>query len=105
MAKEEYFSDVMEDLYKTRKSGALFINVVESSEDLIRIYFNDGEIYYITYGSAIGQDALDIIEYYNLKNATFFEGLKAPEDIAIMKISTKKFIAAMKKTFKKVKLA
>lgn len=105
MAKEEYFSDVLQDLHKTRKNGALFVNVVESSEDLIRIYFHNGEIYYVTYGSAIGQDALEIIEYYTLRNATFFENLNAPEDIAILKLSTDKFITMMKKTFKKVRVA
>lgn len=105
MAKEQYFADLLEDLYDTKKNGALFINVVESSEDLIRIYFREGEIYYITYGSAIGQDALDIIEYYTLRNATFFEGLAAPEGIVRSKFPTKKFIALMKNTYKKIRVA
>jgi hypothetical protein len=105
MAKEEYFSDVLQDLHKTRKNGALFVNVAESSEDLIRIYFHDGEIYYISYGSAIGQDAVEIIEYYTLRNATFFENVSAPEDIVILKLSTDKFIALMKKAYKKVRVA
>jgi hypothetical protein len=105
MAKEQYFAEVLEELYGAKKSGALFLNVVESSEDLIRIYFKEGEIYYITYGSAVGQDALDIVEYYTLRNATFFEGLAAPEGTKPAKFSTKKFIASMKNTYKKVRVA
>lgn len=105
MSQEQYFADVIEELYKTKKSGSLFINVIESSEDLIRMYFKDGEIYYVSYGSAIGQDAMDIIEYYTLRNATFFEGLAAPEGIVPAKFSTKKFIALMKNTYKKVRVA
>jgi len=105
MAKEQYFADLIEEIYKTKKNGSLFVNVIESSEDLIRIYFKDGEIYYISYGSAIGQDALDIIEYYTLLNATFFEGLAAPEGIVPSKFPTKKFIASMKNTNKKVRVA
>jgi hypothetical protein len=105
MAHERYFSDVMQELYDAKKSGALFVNVVESSEDLIRIYFRKGEIHYITYGSAIGQDALDIIEYYTLRNATFFEGVDAPAGVIASKFSTLKFIALMKNTYKKVRVA
>jgi hypothetical protein len=105
MAKEQYFADVLEELYDGKKSGALFINVVESSEDLIRIYVREGEIYHITYGSAVGQDALDIIEYYTLRKVTFFERLAAPEGTKPSKFSTKKFIASMKNTYKKVRVA
>jgi hypothetical protein len=105
MAKDQYFADLLEELYITKRSGSLFINVIESSEDLIRIYFKNGEIYYISYGSAIGQDALDIIEYYTLQNVTFFEGLAAPEGIVPSKFPTKKFIASMKNTYKKVRVA
>ena len=85
-------------------SNSLFITVLQSSEDLIRIYLKNGEIFYLTYGSAIGQDALDIIEYYALRNATFFEGLEAPAGIAALKFPTKKFIDTMRKAYKRVRM-
>jgi hypothetical protein len=104
MATERYFSDVMQDIRDAKKTGALFVGIRESSEDLIRIYFKNGEIYYLSYGSAIGQDCMDIIEYYTWQNATFFEELTAPEGTVAAKFPTDKFIALMKKTYKKVRL-
>ncbi len=104
MAKERYFADVLQELYDVKKSGSLFVGVLESSEDLIRIYIKNGEIYHFTYGSAIGQDCMDIIEYYTLRNATFFEGLAAPAGIVPSKFPTKKFIDMMRKAYKKVRV-
>ncbi len=104
MARDRFFSDVMQEIFDAKKSGALFVNVVESSEDLIRIYFKKGEIYYLSYGSAVGQDCMDIIEYYTWHNATFFENLEAPLGIAASKFPTKKFIAMIKDTHKKVRV-
>ncbi len=104
MAKQMYFADVLKEIYDNKKSGSLFINVVESSEDLIRIYFKNGEIFYLTYGSAIGDDAMDIIEYYTLSNATFFQALDAPAGTVHSKFPTKKFIEKMNKTYKRVRV-
>ena len=104
MATERFFSDVMQDLRNAKKSGALFVGVRESSEDLIRIYFRNGEIYYLSYGSAIGQDCMDIIEYYTWQNATFFEGLAAPAGTVAAKFPTDKFITLMRNTYKKVRV-
>lgn len=104
MAKERYFSDVLQEIYDGKKSGALFVDIFESSEDLMRFYFKNGEIYYLTYGSAVGQDCMDIIEFYTLRNATYFEGILAPAGSVQMKFSTKKFIEAMKKNYKKVRV-
>ena len=104
MARDRFFSDVMQDLRDAKKSGALFVGVRESSEDLIRIYFKNGEIYYLSYGSAIGQDCMDIIEYYTWQNATFFEDLAAPAGTTSSKFPTEKFIKLMKDTHKKVRV-
>jgi hypothetical protein len=78
MLTEQLLDDVLRDLHQGKKTGALYIDVVEQSEDMLRIYFENGEIYFIRYGSAAGNDVLDIIEYYNLYSATFFEGVTAP---------------------------
>lgn len=104
MAKVRSFADVLKELHDAKKSGSLFVNVVESSEDLIRIYIKNGEIFYMTYGSAIGQDCMDIIEYYTLGNATFFEGLAAPAGIVPSKFPTEKFIAIMRSADKTVRV-
>jgi hypothetical protein len=104
MAKIRSFADVLRELHQAKKTGQLFVLVVESSEDLIRIYLKNGEICYISYGSAIGQDALDIIEYYTFDNATFLEGSAPPAGVAASKFPTMKFISLMEKADKKVRV-
>jgi hypothetical protein len=79
MVDERMLGDVMRELSDKKKSGALYVSVVETSEDLIRIYFEKGEIYHLRYGTAIGNDCLDILEFYDLYSATFFEGIMAPD--------------------------
>ncbi len=103
MAKERFFAEVMQELVDTKKTGALLINVVETSEDLLRIYFRNGEIYYISYGSASGTDCIDIIEYYTLRNATFFNELTM-QGVEALKFPTKKFISMMRDKQMKVRV-
>ena len=79
MAEEQFFENIVEDVVRAKKSGALYINVVENSEDLIRIYFKDGEIYHMRYGTAVGNDCLEVLEYYRLYDAMFFDGITAPD--------------------------
>ncbi len=79
MAEQQLLGDMMRELCDKKKSGALYVSVVETSEDLIRIYLEKGEIYHLRYGTAIGNDCLDILEFYDLYSATFFEGIKAPD--------------------------
>ena len=79
MATERLFADIIQDFLDAKTSGALYVSVVEISEDLIRMYFKDGQIYHIRYGTAIGNDVLEVLEYYNLYGTTFFEGITAPD--------------------------
>jgi len=101
MAKEKPFADVIQGIYEEKKSGALYVSTVETSEDLFRIYFKNGEIYHMRYGSASGSDCLDIVEYYTLHSATFFEGIRAPERIPSMNLPPTKIIIALLKGFDK----
>jgi len=94
----------MKDLYDKKKSGALYVSVVETSEDLIRIYFEKGEIYHLRYGTAIGNDCLDILEYYELYSATFFEGITAPDASAKGLPSTRDIVSRIGGLTKKVKV-
>ncbi len=104
MARVKSFADLLQELYDDRNSGQLFVNVVESSEDLIRIYLKNGEIYYLSYGSAVGQDAMDIVEYYTFGNATFLEGSAAPAGTVASKFRMDKFISMMRKADKSVRV-
>jgi hypothetical protein len=102
MGSEQILADVMQDYLSAKKNGALYVSVVETSEDIVRIYFQDGQIYHLRYGTAIGNDCLDILEYYNLYSATFFEGIKAPDKPATDLPSTQKIMERIKLMNKKV---
>jgi len=104
MAQERILSELVQELCDAKKNGALYISVVETSEDLIRIYFGDGLIYHMRYGTAIGNDCLDILEYYNLYSATFFEGISAPDKPAPDLPSTRDILARIRTVDKKVKV-
>ena len=78
--------------------------MVEQSEDMLRIFFENGEIYFIRYGSAVGNDVLDILEYYNLYGATFFEGIMAPGKPVRNLPSTQAIINRIALLHKKVKV-
>jgi len=104
MESEQLFADVIQNYLSAKKNGALYVAVVETSEDLIRMYFKDGQIYHLRYGTALGNDCLDILEYYNLYSATFFEGITAPDKPAADLPSTQKITARIRLMNKKVKI-
>jgi hypothetical protein len=78
MAEERLLADVLRDIQQEQRSGALYISMVETSEDLLRIYFEKGRIYHLQYGSASDRECLDILEYYKFYSSTYFDGIKAP---------------------------
>ncbi len=78
MQTEIDFADILQELHDAKKTGALYVRILETSEDLYRMFFKNGNICHIRYGSAVGKDCLDILEYYNLVSTTFFDGLNAP---------------------------
>ncbi len=105
MAQEKQIGEVLQDLYGAKKSGALYISIVEQSEDLFRVYFKDGAIYHIRYGSAQGKDCLDLLEYYTLYSATWFDAITSPGDAKSTDLpSMESIIAAVKRLDKKVKV-
>ena len=95
---------ILSGFVRAKKNGALYVAVVETSEDLIRMCFKDGQIYHLRYGTALGNDCLDILECYNLYSATFFEGIKAPDKPATDLPSTEKIMARIKRMNKKIKV-
>jgi hypothetical protein len=104
MGKEQLFVEVIQDILTERKNGALYVTIVETSEDILRIYIKDGQIYHLRYGSAIGKDCLDILDYYNLYSATFFEGIKAPDKPHADTPSTKEILTKIGQMNKKVRV-
>ena len=104
MPQERLFVDIIQELYDGKKTGALYVSIVEKSEDLVRIYFRNGEIYYIRYGSAVGKDCLDILEYYNLWGATYFDGIDAPKGALPDIPGTRQIISIIRGLNKKVRV-
>ena len=104
MDKEQLFAEVIQDILTARKNGALYVNIVETSEDILRMYFKDGQIYHLRYGTAIGNDCLDILDYYNLYSATFFDGITAPDKPSADLPSTKEILTRIRQLNKKVKV-
>ena len=90
-------------MVRDRKTGALYVSIAEISEDMVRFYFRNGEIYHLRYGSAIGKDCLDIIEFYTLGSASFYEGFVAPDKPAKNLPKTDDIIAQLSRNRQMVK--
>ncbi len=98
MAKERLLADLLQEMRSTKKNGAIYISIRERSEDMARFYFRNGELYHVRYGSAIGRDCLDILQYYVLSGASFFEGIVAPDAPAKDLPSTDEIISQFRAT-------
>ena len=104
-AQEKQIAEAVLDIHRAKKSGAMYISIVEQSEDLFRVYFKNGDIYHIRYGTAVGKDCLDLIEYYMLYSATWFDGISSPGDATSPDLpSMDTIIANLKKLNKKLKV-
>lgn len=104
MSTERLFADVLQELHDEKKSGALYVRIAEASEDLYRIFFVKGDIFHIRYGSAAGKDCLDIIEFYTLQGATYFEGVQPPVTERTDMPGTKDIISLFRRFNKKIKM-
>jgi hypothetical protein len=103
MARDILFGDLLREMQRDRKTGALYVSIVEMSEDNVRFYFRDGGIYHLRYGTAIGNDCLDILEFYTLGSASFFEGFVAPDKPAADLPRTDDIIARLSRNRQMVK--
>jgi hypothetical protein len=97
------FADLLQELRSGKKNGALYISIAEKSEDMARFYFNNGELYHVRYGTAIGNDCLDIMEFYTMKSATFYEGITAPDTPAKNMPATDDIISRFRKSGQSIK--
>lgn len=102
MQTELYFADILKELYDAKKTGALYVRILETSENLYRMFFKKGNICHIRHGSAVGKDYLGILKHYNLVGATFFDGINAPGHTAADLPDTEQIISMMRGFNKKV---
>jgi hypothetical protein len=78
MATSRLLADLLDEYSFGKKTGAIYIEVAEASENLIRFYFNEGCICSVSFGPIKGKECLDILDCYNLGKAVYFAGLKTP---------------------------
>ncbi len=101
MATQKLFADVLQECADGKKTGALFVSVAEASENLIRFFFREGQIYSMSYGPVKDKDCLDILDCYDLSKVVYFDGLKTPNPSQGLP-STEEIIAAARKGGKQV---
>lgn len=70
--------ELLRELQGNKRSGALFVAVKEKSENLVRIFFADGEIRHVSYGNCSGKECLEIVDCYDFTTAYFVNNMKAP---------------------------
>lgn len=103
MPNEKLFADLLQEYAQTKKTGALYVSVTAASENLIRFYFKDGNIYHISYGPLKDKECLDVLDCYDFSRAVFFTGLKASAASSDLP-KTAEIIALVRKSGKKVLL-
>ncbi|MEK6697517.1 MAG: hypothetical protein AABZ10_00600 [Nitrospirota bacterium] len=101
---EKVLADVLQECHEKKKTGALYISVIAASENLVRFYFKDGEIYHLTYGPVKDRECLDILDCYDFGRIIFFTGLKAPDAAALDLPPTPAIIASLRTKAKKVQV-
>ena len=47
MQTELDFADILQELYDAKKTGALYVRILETSEDLYRMFFKNGNICHV----------------------------------------------------------
>jgi hypothetical protein len=103
VATLKLFADVLQECHTEKKTGALFVTVAEASENLIRFYFKDGNIYSISYGQAKDKECIEILDCYDLGKTVYFDGLKAPSATPGLP-STEEIITTVRKSGKQVQV-
>jgi len=101
---ERTFDALLKELQQGKKTGGLYVDMVEQSEDMLKVFFEKGEISFIKYGTAVGNDVLEILEYYNLYSASFYEGITAPGKPTRDLPSTQAIISKIESLHKNVKV-
>lgn len=78
MAAMRMLGDLLHDYHEGKGNGVLFIEVKEKSENLIRIFLQEGQIRHMSYGTCSGKDCLDILDCYEFTTAYFVKDMKPP---------------------------
>jgi hypothetical protein len=96
------FADVLQELHEDRKTGALFVTVVQSTQYLVRFWFENGEIRRLSYGPLRGGECMELLDCYDFGNAIFYDGMKTPFGADRQIPRTPGFISDLRKTGKTI---
>lgn len=91
------FADVLQKLHEKRKTGALFVTVVQSRDYPVRFWFENGEICLLTYGPLRGRECMELIECCDFGKAIFYEGVRTPFNADPLLPLTSGFISDLRK--------
>lgn len=103
MAALKLFADVLQEYHEAKKTGALFVSVAEASENLVRFYFRDGNIYSMSYGPVKDKECFDILDCYSFGKIVYFDGMKGPQASSDLP-PTKDILAMVRKCGKQVQV-
>ena len=78
MPASRMLGNVLHECHGEKRNGALFVAVKQKSDNLVRIFFQNGEIQHLSYGQCSGKDCLEIIDCYEFTTAYFVKDMKAP---------------------------
>ncbi len=73
-----FFADALQKCRQDRKTGLLTVTVIQSNKFVVRVYFQEGNICRLSYGPLLGRECLEYLEFYDLGEATYLDGMKAP---------------------------
>jgi hypothetical protein len=97
------FADVLQEFYSRGKTGALFAVVDQSTDHMMRFYFEDGLIRHVSFGPLKGKECFERLDGYEFGMAVFCTGMKPPRvchsDLPI----TSNIIAALKSMRKTIR--
>jgi hypothetical protein len=77
--REVLLADVLDGFLARNKTGALFVDVKQSSVYPVRIDLRDGDIHCISFGPLKGSECLELLEFYDFENAVFLDMLVFPK--------------------------
>jgi len=96
-------ADILERCHKDKKTGLLNVSVLQSQRFPLRIYLNEGEVIRFTFGPLAGVECFEYLEYYDLGNVNYLDGMAAPLG-SDERLPTRAIIASLRELGKTVQI-
>lgn len=97
------FADVLQEFCAKKKTGALFMVVLQNVDHMVRVYFESGEILHLSCGPLKGKECLEQFARYDFGMAVFLTGMKPPRVPESDLPMTSRVISMVKSTGKTIR--